>query len=333
MIRRRRYSIFYLLFILLICCSCNKKTVQVAPTTETVNTTEQTITEQKTTAEQTIASTETPETTETAEATVDKPVMSATGYSGAPACTINDGIPYFTEDEFTTTSFERYSDLDELGRCGVAYACIGMDIMPTEKRGEIGMIKPSGWHTSKYDKSVISDLYLYNRCHLIAYMLAGENANEKNLITGTRYLNVEGMLPVENLVHAYIMKEPSHHVLYRVTPIYNGNNLVAEGVLMEGASVEDDQLRFCVFCYNVQPGIVIDYATGDNRLAEDGPTETNTEAKQETTYVLNTNSKKIHLPSCDSVKEMKPGNKKETTKSIKELEAEGYTRCGKCNPK
>lgn len=176
-----------------------------------------------------------------------------------PYIVINDNIPIFPDSDYTTDAFEQYSELDMLGRCGVAYANICLELMPTEERGQIGMIKPSGWQSIKYDS--VDGKFLYNRCHLIGFQLAGENANEKNLITGTRYLNVDGMLPFENEVAEYV-KETNHHVLYRVTPIYDGNNLVAKGVLMEAASVEDDQIRINVFVYNNQPGITIDYATG-----------------------------------------------------------------------
>ncbi len=188
-------------------------------------------------------------------------------YSGVPYVEQNGNVPYFTEEEYTTESFEIYQPLDYLGRCGVAYACIGEDIMPTEERGSIGQVRPSGWHTVKYD--IVDGRYLYNRCHLIGYQLAGENANECNLITGTRYLNVEGMLPFENQVAEYV-KNTGNHVLYRVTPVFEGEELVARGVLIEASSVEDRGagLQFCVFCYNVQPGITIDYATGDSSLAE-----------------------------------------------------------------
>ena len=186
-------------------------------------------------------------------------------YTGQASVEINGNRPYFTESEMITTSFETYSELDDLGRCGVAYANLSKETMPVEERGEIGMIKPTGWHTVKY-ADVIEDVYLYNRCHLIAFCLSGENANEKNLITGTRYMNVEGMLPFEEKVAKYIDKT-GNHVLYRVTPIYEGNNLVASGVLMEAYSIEDNGagICFCVYCYNVQPGIEIDYATGESR--------------------------------------------------------------------
>ena len=184
---------------------------------------------------------------------------------------VNGGVPFFTDEEkaAATASFETYSELDALNRCGVATASVGKDLMPTDKREGIGSVKPSGWQTVKYD--IVDGQYLYNRCHLIGYQLTGENANKKNLITGTRYLNVIGMLPFENMVADYV-KETGNHVLYRVTPIFNGNDLVALGVLMEGWSVEDDGegVLFCVFCYNVQPGIVINYADGTSRLAEDG---------------------------------------------------------------
>lgn len=185
-------------------------------------------------------------------------------YSGSPCIEINGNVPFFSEDEYTTSSFEYYADLDELGRCGTAYACVGTDIMPTEERGSIGQIKPSGWHTVKYD--CVDGKYLYNRCHLIAYQLTGENANEKNLITGTRYLNVDGMLPFENMVADYV-KETDNHALYRVTPIFEDDELVARGVLIEAKSVEDngEGLTFCVYCYNVQPQISIEYKTGESK--------------------------------------------------------------------
>ena len=185
-------------------------------------------------------------------------------WSGEAYVAVNGNIPFFVEEEYTTESYEFYSELDELGRCGMTMACIGTDIMPTEERGNIGSVKPSGWQSVKYD--CVDGKYLYNRCHLIGFQLAGENANKRNLITGTRYLNIEGMLPFEDMVADYV-KETENHVLYRVTPIFNGNDLVAEGVLLEGWSVEDngEAICFCVYAYNAQPGIIIDYATGDSR--------------------------------------------------------------------
>ncbi len=188
-------------------------------------------------------------------------------YSGDAYVVIHDNEPFFTEDDLRTDAFEVYSELDELGRCGPAYANICTELMPTEERGAIGQIKPSGWHTVRYD-DLIADKYLYNRCHLIGYQLAGENANERNLITGTRYMNMQGMLDIENMVADYV-DETGNHVLYRVTPWFEGNELVARGVLMEGYSVEDsgEGVCFCVFAYNVQPFIEIDYATGDSWAA------------------------------------------------------------------
>lgn len=185
-------------------------------------------------------------------------------YSGAPYVEINKNQPGFTEEDWTETAFETYSSLDLLGRCGVAYANICQDLMPTEPRGEIGMIKPSGWQTVRYD-DLVDGKYLYNRCHLIGFQLAGENANERNLITGTRYMNVDGMLPFENIVADYV-DETDNHVLYRVTPVFEGTDLVARGVQMEAWSVEDQGTGVCfnVFVYNVQPGVAIDYATGES---------------------------------------------------------------------
>lgn len=276
-------------------------------------------------------------------------------FSTIPACSdnpytiVNDNEPFFIDDDLTTTSYEYYSDLDELGRCGVTMACIGQDIMPTEDRGDISSVYPSGWVQASYDD--VDGGYLYNRCHLIGYQLAGENDNEKNLITGTRYLNVEGMLPFENMVADYV-EETDNHVLYRVTPIFEGDNLVASGVLMEAKSVEDDGdgVLFCVYCYNIQPGITIDYTTGESW--EDGENGTETieyedeattvttvdedDTKEETTsgttYILNTNTKKFHYPSCSSVDQMSEANKQEYTGSREDVIAMGYDPCGRCNP-
>ena len=185
-------------------------------------------------------------------------------YDGTCAwAVVNDNQPYFGTDEITMASFELYGDLDSLGRCTSATSSVGQDLMPTEDRGSIGSVKPTGWHTVKYD--CVDAGYLYNRCHLIGYQLTGENANKQNLITGTRYLNVVGMLPFEDMVTAYV-KETGNHVMYRVTPVFIGDNLVAHGVLMEGYSVEDegDGICYCVFCYNVQPGVTIRYSDGES---------------------------------------------------------------------
>lgn len=189
---------------------------------------------------------------------------SVPAYSGNPSAEINGNVPYFRDSELTATAFKRFPELDELGRCGVVTACLGPETMPVAARESIGMIKPSGWHLEKYEG--IDGNYLYNRCHLIGYQLCGENANELNLITGTRYMNTEGMEPYESDT-AYYIRRTGNHVLYRVTPVFNGDDLVATGVLMEARSVEDDDFAYCVFCYNVQPGIEIDYATGDSSPA------------------------------------------------------------------
>ena len=220
--------------------------------------------------------------------------------------------------------------------------------MPTEKRGSIGKVKPSGWQTIKYD--FVDGKYLYNRCHLIGFQLTAENANEKNLITGTRYMNVDGMLPFENMVADYV-KETKNHVLYRVTPVFQGNNLIADGVLMEAESVEDegDGILFCVFVYNVQPGITIDYATGSSQRSESAPQETaapeaeskaessaesknESKSSTETTYIFNTNTHKFHYPSCSSVSQMNESNKQSFTGSRDEAIAQGYEPCGRCKP-
>ena len=290
-------------------------------------------------------------------------VADVPAYSGEPYTAVNNNEPYFTSDNLTTEAFENYSELDALGRCGVAYANVCLETMPTEKRGSISEVKPTGWHSVKYDN--VDGKSLYNRCHLIGYQLTAENANQQNLITGTRYLNVDGMLPFENMVADYV-KETDNHVLYRVTPIFTGDNLVADGVLMEGYSVEDegDGICFCVYAYNVQPGITIDYATGDSWLSsEKGNSDSSsggnsavsqsaadksgtqqaavqTESVKETSapvsagteYILNTNTKKFHYPSCSSVKQMKASNKKEYTGSRDDLIAQGYDPCKKCNP-
>lgn len=256
-------------------------------------------------------------------------------FSGAAYVAVNGNVPFFTTSELTTQAFETYSTLDDLGRCGVAVACIDQSMMPTEERGSIGQVKPSGWHTVKYDN--VDGKYLYNRCHLIGHQLTGEDANKQNLITGTRYLNIEGMLPFENMVADYV-KETGNHVMYRVTPIFEDNNLVASGVLMEGYSVEDNGagISYCVYAYNAQPGITIDYATGDSQ-AEGGATKETVQATTATTgqseaqtYILNTNNKKFHYPSCRHVAQMK--NPVETTTTRNALINQGYDPCGTCKP-
>ena len=327
-------------------------------------------------------------------------------YSGEAYVELNDNVPSFSKKDMTSKAFEKYSELDDLGRCGTAYANVCRETMPSEERGNIGMIKPSGWHTVKYDN--VDGKYLYNRCHLIGYQLTAENANEKNLITGIRYLNIEGMLPYENMVASYI-DETDNHVLYRVTPIFKGDNLLASGVQMEAYSVEDKGkgVSFNVYCYNVQPGIEINYLDGTSRLADgtiasitlnyskyalavgqsktlvastspesaaknvtwyssnskvatvnkngkvtavktgtatitaktanglkatckvtvkakSDTTVTNNTSSENVTYVLNTNTKMFHLPSCSSVKDMKDKNKKEVSCSRDEVIDMGY---------
>lgn len=246
---------------------------------------------------------------------------------------IHGNKPYFTKKEKgNTKSFENYHKLDKLGRCGVAYANISQETMPTEERGAIGSVKPTGWHTAKY-KGVVDGNYLYNRCHLIAYCLTAENANKKNLITGTRYLNIEGMLPYETMVAKYVEKT-GNHVLYRVTPVFKGNNLLASGVLMEGYSVEDNGkgINYCVYAYNVQPGIKIDYKTGDSKLLSSKANASSDADSDKQTYIVNTNTKKFHKPSCSSVKSMSTKNKKKYTGYRKNLIDNGYNPCKNCNP-
>ena len=286
-------------------------------------------------------------------------LSSIPAYTGSPSVEVDENEPQFTDDDKSRSGFEDYSELDSLGRCGVAFALIGEETMPTEERGKIGSIKPSGWHTVRYD-GLVEDDYLYNRCHLIGFQLAGENANPKNLITGTRYMNVEGMLPYEEEVADYVHRT-DNHVLYRVTPVFEGENLVASGVQMEAWSVEDDGagVSFNVYCYNVQPGISIDYATGESSLAEDDATQSTSEGAAESagenagdvadenagdasettaaddveaTYVLNTSSKRFHDPSCSSVDSIKEYNKQEFTGSRQKLIDAGYLPCGECNP-
>ena len=210
-------------------------------------------------------------------------------YSGKDIIILNNNVPNFSKSDLTTTSFEKYSPLDSLGRCGVAYSNIGTDVMPTEKRESISSVKPSGWHSVKYD--VVEGKYLYNRSHLIGYQLTAENANERNLITGTRYFNATLMLPYENMVADYI-KETNNHVLYRVTPVFEGNNLVATGVQMEAKSVEDngEGIEFNVFVYNVQPGITIDYATGNSALSGEEIVKTESSDNNTTNSTTNSNS-------------------------------------------
>ena len=273
-------------------------------------------------------------------------------YSGKAYVAINNNEPFFSQADYTTQSFERYCELDALGRCGVAFANVGQDIMPIEDRGDISSVTPSGWKNKDYS-DLIDGGYLYNRCHLIGFQLTAENANERNLITGTRYLNIEGMLPFENMIADYV-KETGNHVLYRVTPIFEDNNLLASGVLLEGYSIEDEGegISFCVYCYNVQLGIVIDYATGESyaessdELLGTAQTHQPTPEPESTTsavtpvedpaqnadYILNTNTHKFHYPDCSSVNSMKESNKEYFSGSKDEIIARGYDPCQRCNP-
>lgn len=280
------------------------------------------------------------ENTETTEAD-----LTLLKYSGKPYAVVNGGIPSFSQTG--TASWERYGELDRLGRCTAAEACIGRDIMPTLTRGPIGQIKPTGWQTAKYD--FVDGKYLYNRCHLIGFQLTGENANERNLITGTRYLNTKGMLPFENMVADYI-KDTGNHVMYRCTPVFAGNESVARGVHLEAYSVEDkgDGICFNVFIFNVQPGVKIDYLTGESSLENESTAPTPTQrpssapkptpkpspssTAQAQSYVLNTKTHVFHYASCRHVSSIKDANRKNFTGSRDTLISRGYSPCGSCHP-
>ena len=245
-------------------------------------------------------------------------------WEGEACFVIDHNVPGFTEDDVTTRCFELYSPLDSLGRCGTAYACIGQELMPTAEREPLYVVTPSGWNDQEY--AFIEGGNLYNRCHLIGFQLTGENANQENLITGTRYLNMSGMLPYENKVAQHIRKE-DHHVLYRITPVYQEDALVCSGVQMEAYCVEcSGEFMFHVFCYNIQPGVLIDYLTGcssENEIGRNG------EVKD---YVLNTSSKKFHYPDCSSTQTMSEKNRKEVSCTREELIYQGYKPCGSCKP-
>ena len=274
---------------------------------------------------------------------------------------VNGNQPDFTEDEIWTSTQESLDPLDRLGRCGAANSCIGQDGMPTEPRGDISSVEPSGWHTDRYD--FVEGEMLFNRCHLIGHQLSGDDAIPRNLITGTSYLNRDGMLQFENAIAAFV-RETNNHVMYRVVPIFAGEELIARGVHMEAISVEDNGagLAFNVFCYNVQPGVDIDYQTGDNKLSEDTvmleeylagkylimanmqgqiPTadqyskeqgETAQQKESTMTYVLNTNSGRFHYPDCSSVSDMAEHNKQIVETTREELISRGFKPCGSCKP-
>ena len=344
---KKRIVLFIITMMLLFASIPGCIAMPVTSTVENETTTQSKVEETTTTEVNTSAPTETatkgeePTTPpEPEKETETKPVVGTSkfdikqvpAYSGKAYVVINNNNPYFTKSDMKTNSYESYANLDSLGRCGVTIACVGKDIMPTEDRGSIGSVKPTGWHTVKYD--CVDGKYLYNRCHLIGFQLTGENANTANLITGTRYLNVDGMLPFENMVADYV-KETNNHVMYRVTPVFEGNNLVATGVLMEAKSVEDngDGILFCVFCYNVQPGVTINYATGESALSGtvETPTEPTTEPTTEpkVTYILNTSSKKFHVESCSS---LPTSNREDFVGTRDEVVAMGYSPCGRCKP-
>lgn len=267
-------------------------------------------------------------TTSISQATYIKGLDSLPEYNGEPYVIINDNIPEFKEADITTSSFESYGELDYLGRCTTCMACIGADLMPTQERGEIGSVKPTGWHTVKYDN--VDGKYLYNRCHLIGYQLTAENANPNNLITGTRYLNIDGMLDFENLVADYI-KSTGNHVLYRVTPIFMDNELVARGVQMEGYSVEDSGkgVSYNIYCFNAQPDIKINYATGDSEYIGNSTTIKDGEKQ---TYYVNISTKKYHKKNCSSLSHAKSKNIKLYKGTKEQLANNGYSPCKSCNP-
>lgn len=283
------------------------------------------------------SSSEVSETTKATTATVTETQVTTESYSfdeipefsGQPSVVINNNIPEFEKSDYTTTSYESYGELDSLGRCTACIACIGQDIMPTEERGNIGSVKPTGWQVAKYNN--VDGKYLYNRCHLIGYQLSAENANKNNLITGTRYMNVDGMLPYEDEVAHYVHKT-NNHVLYRVTPIFKGNELVARGVQMEAYSIEDNGagVEFNVYCYNNQPGIEIDYKTGNSKAVKEENTFNDQSDKG--TYVVNTNTKKFHKESCQHAKDIQKNNKKIYTGSRQSLINNGYEPCKSCKP-
>lgn len=267
-------------------------------------------------------------TTQYTEIARSESVSEVEPYTVYPYTVINNNVPEFEKTDYTK-SFEKYGELDSLGRCTSCIANIGTDLMPTEERGAIGFVKPTGWQVAKY--SNIDGRYLYNRCHLIGYQLSAENANPNNLITGTRYLNIEGMLPFENKVATYV-KTTSNHVLYRVTPIFKDDELVARGVQMEAYSIEDDGegVEFNVYCYNVQPDIEIDYKTGNSKYVGNEAETIDNGEKQK--YIVNINTKKFHKEDCPSAKKIKSENKKAYTGYKENLVKNGYSPCSQCNP-
>ena len=293
-------------------------------------------------------------------------------YRGIPFVLLNDNMPSFSVKDLVTAPYVKLSKLDRLGRTGAGMACLGKETLPSEARGQIGDIRPSGWHTVRYD-DLIEDRFLYNRCHVLAYQLTGDNATPENLFTGTRYLNIDTMLFFENKVADYLAEQETNHVIYRVTPVYDGNNLVASGVQMEAFSVEDNGKGVCfnAFVYNVQPGVLINYADGDSQRdagydpgsvvsaaaaysrqagpeiltleSYTGPEDSTltrsipediseTAAENTVNYILNKNTKKFHYPSCSSVSDMKEKNKEYFSGTREEAISRGYKPCKRCNP-
>ncbi len=275
----------------------------------------------------------------------DDPICKLLGipaFSGEGFAHLNGGVPKFQTNEITDKGYEFYSELDGLGRCGYAMACVGTETLPEGERGNISSVKPTGWIQNKYDTDVVSGGSLYNRSHLIAWSLTGEDANEKNLITGTEYMNQRIMTQFEDMVRDAV-KEDGLHVMYRVTPMFYENELVARGVIMEAYSVEDsgETVSFNVYVYNVQPGIVIDYATGNNWLATSAPDNIGSsdndnnsgknDSAEQGSYILNTSGKKVHIPTCSSASQMNPANKKEYNGTLADILSQGYTKCGICH--
>lgn len=335
--RITRVFLIYLICVLF--CGCDKRESNEIEDNEEIEI--NTIIEDVSSEEESTISYEVKTTTEEILDGYEIEIADIPDYNGEPYVEICNNHARFSSEELTLTDYEYYSELDGLGRCGVAMALVTPNTLPKESRGKIGSVKPSGWHTVKYNE-VIEDNYLYNRCHLIAYELTGQNANEKNLITGTRYMNIVGMLPFENKVEEYV-SETGKCVLYRTTPIFDGDNLVASGVTIEAKSVEDkgEGIDFYVYVYNVQPNILIDYSDGSSMVdpdyvgvtteanADETVTEIESDAQE---YVLNTNTKRFHYPYCSSVDQMKEKNRKYVNASREELLKQGYKSCGNCNP-
>ena len=342
-----------LLALALVFAGCDSKSAE-TDTTSAVTTTVENVETSAESTKETVAATTDTQTTETEsesseETSIDTEdtgspyynsenlsttpidLASVPAWSDKPYVEVNGNLPFFTEDEITDVAYESYSALDQLGRCGAAIACCGREIMPAEgeDRGNISSVKPTGWIQAQY--ICVSGQALYNRCHLIAWQLSAENANNKNLISGTRYLNADGMIPFENMVADYI-KETGNHVMYRVTPIFEGNNLLASGVQMEAYSVEDggEAICFNVYCYNVQPFIIINYATGSSSFDEAAFEASKPDPDEVGNYVLNKNTKKIHYPYCNSVTQMSEKNREEYTGTLNDLKAQGYSTCGNC---